>query len=199
MRQMERTQAAIAWPPFNAAGSPACLSRTSRVMSPVSSILRTAAWRVNRLPCSGCRHSVFEIGADWQRTSRPSVAMAPQPRWMTAQARTFGTLHPLQMRDGQDDCPAQRPAALRVGRFRKGPAPAAHTSGVGGLEPDQAYRLGPAGLAAGPRLHHPGSARRSSAVMRASAWRRMSEPAWWSMAHQSSTVYVVATLPLARS
>lgn len=55
----------------------------------------------------------------------PALGSNPsKPRWMTAQARMFGTLHPLQTRDGQDDCPAQRPAALCVADFgRSRPRP----------------------------------------------------------------------------
>lgn len=160
---------------------------------------RTAAWRVNRLVRSVWRQSGFEIGADLATNFTPLGGDASQPRWMTAQARMFGNLAPSPgWRGGQDDCPAKRPATLRVGRFRKGPAPATHTNGVGGSGRIK-HRIAPAGLSAGPHLHHPGNARRASGVMRASAWRRMSGSAWRSMAHQSSTLYVVAMLPLARS
>lgn len=176
------------------------LPRTSRVMSPASTIVRTAAWRVNRLARSGWRHNGFEIGVDWERTSRPSVERCLATR-LDDRARqdVRHACTGFRCETGEDDRPAQRPAVLRVGRFRKGPAPTAQTSGVGGAGPDQAYRMGPAGLSAGPRPHHPGSARRSSGAIRASACRRMSGPAWLSMAHQSCTLYVVATLPLARS
>lgn len=174
------------------------MSRTSRVMSPASSILRTAAWRVNRLACSGWRHNGFRDRSRLAANFMPLGGDASQPGWITTQARMFGTL--AQTSDaGRVKMIALHNALRRVGRFRKGPAPAADTSGVGARGRIKHIGSEPAGLSAGPRLHHPGSTIRSSGVMRASAWRRMSGPAWRSMAHQSSTLYVVATLPLARS
>ncbi|QKD20456.1 hypothetical protein HGP13_36415 (plasmid) [Mesorhizobium sp. NZP2077] len=43
----------------------------------VACVVNTSNSSIAREPpfWSGWRHSVFEIGADWQRTSRPSVAM----------------------------------------------------------------------------------------------------------------------------
>lgn len=172
------------------------LPRTSRVMSPASTIVRTAAWRVNRL--AGWRHSGFEIGAGWHRTSRPSVERCLATR-LDDRTRQ-GVRHActgFRCETGEDNLPAQRPAARRP--VSKGAGSGRSYKWSWGAGPDQAYRIGPAGLSAGPRLPHPGSARRSSGIMWASACRRMSEPAWRSMAHQSSTLYVVATLPLARS
>ncbi len=153
-------------------------------------------------PCrSGWRHSVIEIGADWQRTSCPSVERCLATRLDDSASQDVRhACTGFGCETGEDERPAQRPAALRVGRSRKGPANGrSYKWSLGGRGRIKHIGIGPAGLSAGPRVHHPGSTRRSSGVMRASACRRMSGPAWRSMAHQSSTLYVVAMLPLARS
>lgn len=134
------------------------------VMSPGSSIPRTAAWRLNRVACSVWRRSGFEIGADWQRT--------PPPRWRCLAAMLddqaagmFGRLAPAS------DARRVKTIILQTSR---GGGPVSKRAG-----PGRSYkwswgrgRIKPIGSnPPGPRVHHPGNARRSSGAMRASAWR----------------------------
>lgn len=108
----------------NAAVSPEHVCRASRVMSPASSTLRTAAWRVNRPARWVWRHNGFEIGADWQRAFTPSLAM---PRSHVGWSRKPGCSARrtrFRCETGQDDPPAQPPqlsasAGSKGGRLRR--------------------------------------------------------------------------------
>ncbi|RJT24062.1 hypothetical protein D3227_37920, partial [Mesorhizobium waimense] len=70
-----RTLAAIAWPPTQRCRIVGMLA--AHLPGHVACVVNTSNSSMAREPpfWSGWRHSVFEIGADWQRTSRPSVAM----------------------------------------------------------------------------------------------------------------------------
>lgn len=160
-----RTQAAIASHIRNAAGSieaayPASLSgHAACVVNTLNSSLAV------KPPC------VFGMAAQRfgdRRTPRPTVAM---PR-MTKQPHVRQACTRFRCETGQDNHPAQRHAA--VSRFRKGPAPAVHTSGVGGAGPDQVYRVGPAGTARTSSRQRQALASRDAGFGLA---RRMSGPA----------------------
>ena len=105
----------------NAAGSQE-QAAASRVMLPASSIPQTAAWRVNRPAYSVWLDSGFEVGADWQRTSRPSVAMPPARLDDQASEDIRHACTRFRCETGQDDHPAQRPVALRGAGFEVGVA-----------------------------------------------------------------------------
>ncbi len=181
----------------NAAGSQEHAA-ASRVISSALPTHRTAAPRVTALRV---RYGGIAVSR-WEPTG--SGLHAPRGRYRAVRlddpASKMFVRHAcarFRRETGQDDHPHHAPRLAR-GAVSKGPAPSAHTSGIGGEEPNQHIGLNPPGCRQ-DRIHHPGNARRSSGVMWASTWRRMSGSIWRSMAHQSSTLYVVAMLPLARS
>lgn len=198
MQPKERTEAAIARSPTQCcriAGT--CCSLSGHIVG-IANTSNSSPAR-DRLSSSVWRDSGFKIGAGWQRPSRPSGDDAAQSGWMTRQAwMLFCTLAPASEARRVKMIIRTTPRGSARVPVSKGPAPAVHKSGVGGAGPHQHIGLNPPGCRR-DRILHPGNVRRSSAIMRASAWRRISGPAWRSIAHQSSTLYVVAMLPLARS
>ena len=109
--------------------------RRSRLLSGhVACIVNTSNSSIAREP-----PCVFGYGGTAVLRSEPAVSElhalggdASQPGWMTALARMFGTLAPVsEARSDQDDH-LRTPRGSARGPVSKGPAPAVHTSGVGG-------------------------------------------------------------------
>lgn len=134
----------------------------SRVMSSALPTHRTAARRVTalRVRYGGIAVSRSEPAGSELHAPRDDTA---QSGWMTRQARMlFGRLAPASEARRVKMIIRTTPGALRV---EKGPAPSAHTSGLGDEKPDQHIGLNPPGCRQ-DRIHHSGNARRSSGIMR---------------------------------